>query len=80
MIKKKGLWQPHDKFFYDVVETESGDRTPIALRSLVGIVPLLACLNIKMTQLQSKSGKKIRNHLDELIQMNSPFVSTSIGQ
>uniref|UniRef100_K1QJL7 Mannosylglycerate hydrolase MGH1-like glycoside hydrolase domain-containing protein n=1 Tax=Magallana gigas TaxID=29159 RepID=K1QJL7_MAGGI len=54
-ISNGGLWQPHDKFFYDVVETESGDRTPIALRSLVGIVPLLACLNIKMSQLQSKT-------------------------
>lgn len=77
-IANGGLWQPHDKFFYDVVETESGDRTPIALRSLVGIVPLLACLNIKMSQLQSKSGKKIRNHLDELIQKNSPFVRTNV--
>lgn len=77
-ISNGGLWQPHDKFFYDVVETESGDRTPIALRSLVGIVPLLACLNIKMSQLQSKSGKKIRNHLDELIQKNSPFVRTNV--
>lgn len=77
-IANGGLWHPHDKFFYDVVETESGDRTPIALRSLVGIVPLLACLNIKGSQLQSKSGKKIRNHLDELIQKNSPFVRTNV--
>lgn len=75
IIKKNpGVWHPHDKFFYDVVKRESGVRTPIALRSLVGIVPLLACLNIKVSQLQSKSGKNIRSHLDELLQKNSPFV------
>lgn len=72
--KNPGVWHPHDKFFYDVVKRESGVRTPIALRSLVGIVPLLACLNIKVSQLQSKSGKNIRSHLDELLQKNSPFV------
>ena len=71
-----GLWHPHDRFYYDVIPTESGDRTPIALRSLVGIIPLLACLNINRSQLQSKSGKLMMKHLDELIKKNSPFVRT----
>lgn len=77
-IDNGGVWHPHDKFFYDVVKRESGVRTPIALRSLVGIVPLLACLNIKVSQLQSKSGKNLRSHLDDLLQKNSSFVSTNV--
>ena len=76
MFLISGLWHPHDKFYYDVIPSESGDRTPIALRSLVGIIPLLACLNINRSQLQSKSGKMMMKHLDELIQKNSPFVRT----
>jgi hypothetical protein len=70
----QGLWHPHDKFYYDVIETASGDRVPIALRSLVGIIPALACLNIQKSQLNSKSGKMVSKHLDNLIQKSSLFV------
>ncbi|XP_078338875.1 uncharacterized protein LOC111137731 isoform X2 [Crassostrea virginica] len=76
-IDNGGLWHPHDRFYYDVIPSESGDRTPIVLRSLVGIIPLLACLNINRSQVQSKSGKLMMKHLDELIKKNSPFVRRS---
>ncbi|XP_056009175.1 uncharacterized protein LOC125667437 [Ostrea edulis] len=74
-IDNGGLWHPHEKFYYDVIETASGDRIPIALRSLVGIIPALACLNINKSQLDSKSGKMVSKNLDTLLQKNSPFVS-----
>ncbi|XP_062572717.1 uncharacterized protein LOC134234672, partial [Saccostrea cucullata] len=73
-ISDGGLWNPHDKFYYDVIETESGDRTPVALRSLVGIIPALACLNIKMSSLKNKPGKKILEKLENLMEKKSPFI------
>ncbi|KAK3084379.1 hypothetical protein FSP39_012521 [Pinctada imbricata] len=45
-INKGGLWDPHDKFYYDVCLTKTR-RVPIRVRSLVGIVPLFAGMEIK---------------------------------
>jgi hypothetical protein len=36
------LWDNHDGFFYDVLHSDSGDRIPLKLRSLVGLIPLYA--------------------------------------
>ena len=37
-----GLWDDEDDFFYDWLVTDSGGRTPLRIRSLVGLVPLFA--------------------------------------
>jgi hypothetical protein len=37
-----GLWDEKDGFYYDQVHTD-GHHLPIRLRSLVGLIPLLAC-------------------------------------
>jgi hypothetical protein len=37
-----GLWDEEDGFYYDQIHTERG-HIPIRLRSLVGVIPLLAC-------------------------------------
>ena len=37
-----GLWNEQDGFFYDVMRLQSGERMPIVVRSLVGIIPLFA--------------------------------------
>lgn len=36
------LWDPEDGFFYDVISTPDGKVTPLKVRSLVGLLPLLA--------------------------------------
>ncbi len=37
-----GLWNEDDGFFYDVLEKPEGDHHPLRVRSMVGLVPLLA--------------------------------------
>ncbi len=36
------LWNEEDGFYYDVIHFDSGDVVPLRIRSLVGIIPLLA--------------------------------------
>jgi hypothetical protein len=37
-----GLWDEQDEFYYDVLHLPDGERIPLRLRSLVGLVPLFA--------------------------------------
>ncbi|HEY7245085.1 MAG TPA: glucosidase [Xanthobacteraceae bacterium] len=37
-----GLWNDEDKFFYDVLWMPSGEKLPLRLRSMVGLIPLFA--------------------------------------
>ena len=37
-----GLWDEEDEFYYDVVHLPGGERIPLRLRSLVGLIPLFA--------------------------------------
>ena len=37
-----GLWDDHDKFFYDVLHLPDGSMTPLKVRSMVGLIPLFA--------------------------------------
>ncbi len=37
-----GLWNDGDNFFYDVLCMPSGEKVPLRLRSLVGLIPLCA--------------------------------------
>jgi hypothetical protein len=37
-----GLWDDQDGFFYDVLHTASGQRIPLKVRSMVGLIPLFA--------------------------------------
>ncbi|MGI8477507.1 MAG: MGH1-like glycoside hydrolase domain-containing protein, partial [Thermomicrobiales bacterium] len=36
------LWDERDSFFYDVLKLPNGESTPLRVRSLVGLMPLLA--------------------------------------
>ena len=37
-----GLWDPEDEFFYDKLVLSDGTHIPLRVRSLVGLIPLLA--------------------------------------
>src|SRR5215211_7101469 len=42
-----GLWNEEDGFFYDVLHRGSGEVTPLKVRSVVGLIPLLAVETIE---------------------------------
>ncbi|MBW7905200.1 MAG: glucosidase [Phycisphaerae bacterium] len=37
-----GLWDEHDKFYYDVLNLPDGRKLPLKIRSMVGLIPLFA--------------------------------------
>ncbi len=41
-LASQGLWDEADGFYYDRLVTPSGDQVPIKVRSMVGMIPLLA--------------------------------------
>jgi hypothetical protein len=41
-MHEQGLWDEDDGFFYDVIKFSDGGSTPVKVRSMVGVVPLLA--------------------------------------
>ena len=42
-----GLWDEQDSFFYDVLSLPDGEMTPLRVRSIVGLIPLLAVLTLE---------------------------------
>ena len=41
-----GLWDPADGFFYDQLVRPDGERVPLRVKSVVGVIPVLAALDI----------------------------------
>lgn len=50
------LWDEEDAFFYDVLHLPSGERLPLRLRSLVGLMPLLAVETLEPEELAELPG------------------------
>jgi Mannosylglycerate hydrolase MGH1-like glycoside hydrolase domain len=50
------LWDDEDGFFYDVLHTPDGGRRPLRVRSLVGLIPLLAVQTIEPETLERMPG------------------------
>ncbi len=69
-----GLWCEDDKFYHDWL-VSNGQRRPLMVRSLVGLLPLIACETLEMSHLEPLSGFvertnwfiKYRSHLAERI-------------
>ena len=45
-INASGLWDPTDGFFYDQLVAADGTRTPLQVKSLVGVIPVLAAIEV----------------------------------
>jgi hypothetical protein len=41
------LWNEEDGFFYDVLHLPGGERLPLRVRSMVGLIPLYACQTLE---------------------------------
>jgi hypothetical protein len=55
-----GLWDEDDEFFYDVLQTPGGRYLPLRVRSIVGLMPLLAIETIDQQLLDAMPGFKAR--------------------
>jgi hypothetical protein len=54
-----GLWDEPDGFYYDQIFND-GNSTPLKVRSLVGLIPLIAVENLEMEQIDKLAGFKHR--------------------
>jgi Glycosyl hydrolase family 63 C-terminal domain len=55
-----GLWDEEDEFYYDVLHTPGGRYLPLKVRSLVGLMPLLAVETIQWQLIDGLPGFKHR--------------------
>jgi len=55
-----GLWDDEDGFFYDVLNLPDGNRCPMKVRSLVGLIPLFAVETFDTEQADRLPGFKRR--------------------
>ena len=55
-----GLWNEEDEFYYDVLHTPDGRYLPLKVRSLVGLMPLLAVETIQWQLIEALPGFKAR--------------------
>ena len=52
----RGLWDDVDGFYYDVLATTAGDRIPLKVRSMVGLLPLAATITLGRETLDQLTG------------------------
>jgi hypothetical protein len=55
-----GLWNEEDEFYYDVLHTPGGRYFPLKVRSLVGLMPLLAVETVQWQLIEGLPGFKAR--------------------
>jgi hypothetical protein len=55
-----GLWDEEDEFYYDVLHTPGGRYFPLKVRSIVGLMPLLAVETIQWQLIDALPGFKSR--------------------
>ncbi|GAA2016098.1 glucosidase [Catenulispora yoronensis] len=48
-----GLWNEEDGFFYDVLRTRNGATIPMKVRSVVGLLPLVATTSVRADAMQA---------------------------
>jgi hypothetical protein len=79
------LWDEQDEFFYDVLHLPNGDLTPVRLRTLVGLIPLLAVETIEPDLLEALPDFRARlewylEHRPELAGLVSRWQEPGIGE
>ncbi len=79
------LWDDEDEFFYDVLHFPNGDVQKLKVRSLVGLMPLLAVETIEPDLLDKLPGFKRRmdwflNHRPDLAGLVSRWQEPGVGE
>jgi len=80
-----GLWDEQDEFFYDVLNLPSGERIPLRLRSMVGLIPLFAVETLDPEGLEEVPGFRARlewflNYRPDLAKLVSRWSVTGRGE
>jgi hypothetical protein len=70
------LWSETDGFFFDVLYTSDGQRVPMKIRSMVGLIPLFAVQTIEHDVLMALDG--FRGRMEWLIE-NRPDLTSNIA-
>ena len=70
------LWDEEDGFFYDVLRKPDGSRTPVKLRSLVGLLPLLAVQTLEPDAIGAMDG--FRRRLEWFV-TNRPDLTANVA-
>jgi hypothetical protein len=70
------LWDDEDGFFYDVLHMPDDTRTPLRIRSLVGLIPLLAVQTLEPDVLNRHDG--FRRRLEWFIE-NRPDLTENVA-
>jgi hypothetical protein len=79
-----GLWDDADEFYYDVLRTPGGRYLPLRVRSIVGLMPLLAIETIEPQLLDAVPGFKARlewylTHRPDLASLVSRWQEQGVG-
>jgi hypothetical protein len=72
-----GLWDPDDQFYYDQIDLADGERIPVKVRSVVGIVPLFAVETLSAETLDRMPSFKKRV---EWFLMNRPNLAENVAR
>ncbi|MEP6698332.1 MAG: glucosidase [Verrucomicrobiota bacterium] len=80
-----GLWNEEDEFYYDVLHTPGGRYLPLKVRSLVGLMPLLAVETIQWQLIDALPGFKARlewylKHRPDLASLVSRWQEPGMGE
>jgi mannosylglycerate hydrolase MGH1-like protein len=80
-----GLWNEEDEFYYDVLHTPGGRYLPLRVRSLVGLLPLLAVETIQPQLIEALPGFKSRlewylTHRPDLASLVSRWQEAGTGE
>jgi Glycosyl hydrolase family 63 C-terminal domain len=71
-INDRGLWDEQDGFFYDRLRRGDGSALIVRVRSMVGVIPLLASLPIEKDTLDRLP--RFRRHLEEFTTRRPEYV------
>jgi len=85
MFKDTGLWDDDDKFFYDVLCLPDDHRVRLRIRSVVGLIPLLAVETLEPELLDKLPGFRRRlewflNHRPDLASLVSNWQEPGRGE
>ena len=78
-MHRAGMWDEADGFYHDTISTLDGQRKPIKLRSVVGLLPVIACVAVDAADLDKLDGFKARMNwfLEHRPDLASGFAWTS---
>ena len=80
-----GLWDETDEFYYDVLHLPDGERIPLRLRSMVGLIPLFAVevLDASVFTRLPQFTARLRwflDHRPQLARLVSRWIDPSAGE